>query len=168
MGFLADLVAYMGYRKPKDGRNVVLYSGTRRNSGGECEALDTSKGDIPRKPDEDTNLKPSLKDVYCKHLTKDNRCSDRAPLECSFDKLMNCPATHLEKDGETGESEQNIREGVFPFGDVRHLRAVENQSSLSDSKPSFKDAQEGIDVRDLRIAGKILREFIKIMEVEVK
>lgn len=35
-------------------------------------------------------------------------------------------------------------------------------------KPEFKDAEEGIDVRDLRTAGKILQEFKKIMKMEVE
>ena len=34
-------------------------------------------------------------------------------------------------------------------------------------KPTFKDAEDGIDVKDLRTAGKILSEFKKIMEVEI-
>lgn len=33
---------------------------------------------------------------YCEFLTEDNKCSCKTPLECSFGKLINCPATHWE------------------------------------------------------------------------
>lgn len=44
---------------------------------------------------------------------------------------------------------------------------TEGKGTTPDSKPSFKDAEEGIDVKDLRTAGKILEVYKKILEVEV-
>lgn len=39
-----------------------------------------------------TDSKPSEGDSYCEYLGN-NRCTCKEPVECSFDKLMNCPAT---------------------------------------------------------------------------
>ena len=39
---------------------------------------------------------------------------------------------------------------------------------LGYKKPEFKDAEEGIDVRDLRTAGKILEVYKKILMEEIK